>query len=614
MAKQTRYPGIKPFETNEAHLFFGRKRDIQDLYDLITVEKLVVLFAKSGYGKSSLLNAGILSKLTAANTANNINTTNTNTATNTATASNDSDETDENAVWQRRVLTVRLGNFNPERTDENGAIVQPRSPSPLETLAQKLDEKAAKTPETAFMEGKISADTLWYQFKRRQATHTEYVLLFDQFEEFFSYPLAEQTAFKQQMATLLYETIPQAVRDASAGLPRTERVTLAKPMQIRTVFAIRSDRMSFLDSMKDHLPAILHKRYELKSLSPEQAREAIKQPAEITTGEFASAPFEYTEIALDAMINRLQNADNADEKKQGIEAFLLQLLCEDIENKVMRNEVTDIDGNGLPDITLAHLPDMSMLLENYYQRKLTDLGALRATAQRVLEDGLLAEDVASGDARRMSVDSESLKIQFGKLGLTDALLQSLSNTFLIRGEPNTTGGTSYEISHDTLLAPILRSKQARRTAETAEADRRAAEIAAAALEAEIQAQKARAAELERLTRQAQGRTRIAVGVAVVAIIAMIFAAWQYYIGLMLKDAAEMNSRLSHNLLQRSIARDLMASAEGYARLSYKRDLMLAQYAKADSIIHNLEPNDGTTIKEMLIKELAAAKKRSGLTK
>ena len=51
MQKTKRYPGVRPFETEDKDLFFGRGRDINDLSDLIALERLVVLFGKSGYGK-----------------------------------------------------------------------------------------------------------------------------------------------------------------------------------------------------------------------------------------------------------------------------------------------------------------------------------------------------------------------------------------------------------------------------------------------------------------------------------------------------------------------------------------------------------------------------------
>ena len=39
-----RYPGVKPFEAEERDRFFGRDRDIRDLYGMMQLEKLVVLF------------------------------------------------------------------------------------------------------------------------------------------------------------------------------------------------------------------------------------------------------------------------------------------------------------------------------------------------------------------------------------------------------------------------------------------------------------------------------------------------------------------------------------------------------------------------------------------
>ena len=49
-----RYPGIRPFQDTEIDqaVFKGRPDEIQQLLHLILAEKLVVLFAKSGVGKS----------------------------------------------------------------------------------------------------------------------------------------------------------------------------------------------------------------------------------------------------------------------------------------------------------------------------------------------------------------------------------------------------------------------------------------------------------------------------------------------------------------------------------------------------------------------------------
>ena len=77
-----------------------------------------------------------------------------------------------------------------------------------------------------------------------------------------------------------------------------------------------------------------------------------------------------------------------------------------------------------------------------------------------------------------------------RFGATPMLLKALENTFLVRREANTTGGYNYEISHDTLLAPVSVARKARLT--EAAARQHAAE---------------EAAERERLREQAAERER-----------------------------------------------------------------------------------------------------------
>ena len=60
-----RYPGSRPFADNDLDrlLFKGREHEKKALLHLILAEDLVLLYAKSGMGKTSLLNAGILEQL-----------------------------------------------------------------------------------------------------------------------------------------------------------------------------------------------------------------------------------------------------------------------------------------------------------------------------------------------------------------------------------------------------------------------------------------------------------------------------------------------------------------------------------------------------------------------
>src|SRR5688572_32340664 len=58
--KQTPYVGTRPFKTNESKLFFGRDREALDLLSLVISERLVLFYAQSGAGKSSLVNTKLI--------------------------------------------------------------------------------------------------------------------------------------------------------------------------------------------------------------------------------------------------------------------------------------------------------------------------------------------------------------------------------------------------------------------------------------------------------------------------------------------------------------------------------------------------------------------------
>jgi formylglycine-generating enzyme required for sulfatase activity len=100
--------------------------------------------------------------------------------------------------------------------------------------------------------------------------------------------------------------------------------------------------------------------------------------------------------------------------------------------------------------------------------------------------------------------------QFGHQGLTTTLLRALEGTFLLRREPNTLGGYNYELSHDTLLAPITAAAKQRRQREEEERLRLEAEANERAL-------------VEERRKLAQARKRTALALALLAVLASVFA-------------------------------------------------------------------------------------------
>lgn len=57
------YPGLRPFDSGEAHLFFGRERQIDEIASLLARNHFAAIVGVSGCGKSSLVKAGLIPAL-----------------------------------------------------------------------------------------------------------------------------------------------------------------------------------------------------------------------------------------------------------------------------------------------------------------------------------------------------------------------------------------------------------------------------------------------------------------------------------------------------------------------------------------------------------------------
>src|SRR5512144_2641969 len=57
------FPGLRPFEANEEHLFFGRDGQSDELLRRLRRSRFLAVLGSSGSGKSSLVRAGLLPSL-----------------------------------------------------------------------------------------------------------------------------------------------------------------------------------------------------------------------------------------------------------------------------------------------------------------------------------------------------------------------------------------------------------------------------------------------------------------------------------------------------------------------------------------------------------------------
>lgn len=421
-----RYPGIQPFSQSEQALFFGRAKEIKELYRLVVLNPVVVLFGKSGIGKTSLLQAGV------------------------------------DPLLQERFLhpvKIRLNNR------EQGISKQ---------IFEQLNE-AKVLPVNTHQDLSLWEYCQQFIYVSSGETHTP-VLILDQFEELFTL-YQDQPEAQQDFIIQLDEVVNQnpPERLFKPEWSPQEKANFVKPPKVHIVISIRSDYLYLLDRLTYRIPSILRCRYELNALDEQNAKVAITQPAglvpdalsesddETSIVPFISPPFQYHPSALDDIIRNLTQIDEVKAlpgkniAQAEIEAFQLQLLCRKIEDKIIREnqpahfEVTPAFYDGKTGIEAILHDFYNNVLSKFTKQK-------RLNIQKLVEEKLL-----SGEQRILQEKGHLEK----DCQVTDEDLTLLTHERLIKEEPRG-GSFYYEISHDTLIKPIVKERDLRIKRETQE--------------------------------------------------------------------------------------------------------------------------------------------------
>ena len=279
-----RYPGAQPFRDDDIarQTFFGRDASVVALTDQILAKRLVVVYAKSGVGKTSLLNAGVAPRLRSANTV---------------------------------PLFLRLNDVEHDiRTTVFEEIL-------TETTRQKVEYVAGNT------------SSLWTFFKTAQFWRSDVlltpVLILDQFEELFTLQSeAQRESFLSELSYVIRGVPPAALS------PDLKLSDTAPPLHV--VLSLREDFLGLLEEASDRIPQILDNRFRLAPLDRETAALAITGPAQIDDATFATRPFRFDPDVVPAILNYLTKTTAIGRRSSGcyVEPFHLQLICQRIERTV----------------------------------------------------------------------------------------------------------------------------------------------------------------------------------------------------------------------------------------------------------------------------------------
>lgn len=558
---RNRYPGVKPFTSAERELFFGREKDIEEFYSLLFIKQSVVLYGKSGYGKSSLLSAGVIPRL------------------------------QEEGEW--RCYPIRFNSFSERESSDNV--------TPVENIKLRL-RPGLGAKDTAFLDAVIPGeDSFWYWLKTLQSAEgvSQFIFFFDQFEELFTYPKGNIDEFSEQLSQLLYNTVPVKFRkrlaeiDEAGGISDQLHDLLHEKLIVKVVFSIRSDRLALMNNLSDRHPAILQNNYELDALSRTEAEDAIVNPAKQPQSDgYCTPAFAYAPGAVEKILDGIANAQDGK-----IETSTLQIVCRYVEDELVgQKHFTTITGD--------ELGNMSNIFREYYEGVLGRLEPKdREKAQRLIEDELIE------DGRRNTLTEGYIRSRFGFDG---KLLNQLEASSLLRKERDGAGRILYEISHDTLVGAIETVAKRRRETEEeqkrrlimAEEEEKQRQLHAALEEEQRKARELSElnANLSELNRKVGRRSRLAMGLAFVM---LVVGGAAVYFWFRARQEGKESTRMARSVFANNIQKvfDKQMDAKLYMMSPADRDIARISLQEADSILqvaNSLIPIVGEDGKKMAL--------------
>lgn len=413
-----RYPGARSFHDDsvDERLFFGRRKEIELLTHRIRATRLLLLFGKSGLGKTSLLQAGLFPKLR----------------------------------QEQAMLPVSI-RFN--RTDP------PLQPGELVQLV--IDRALEVARERGIDCEPGECNSLWEFFKTtdfwRGDTLLRPVLVLDQFEEVFTLQgAAFREALSGQLQDLVRRDLPDVVRRQRSDGNRPDYGTA--PPQLGMVLSFREEYLAELEALVADVPSLLEHRFRLGPLTRDLAEEAIVEPAAISDGGlFHARPFVYDEKStLPAILDFLSNEAGE------VEPFQLQVLCSHIEHRVVERQSSSAEEAKITvdDCLLGGRKAMKAVLARFYEDA---LGRVRGRSQRGRARRLCQVGLLSPAGNRISAEEST--IARGYKVKPDTLEQLIDTRLLRKDTRPGLKGFYYELSHDSLTEPVqagLRRSRRRR--------------------------------------------------------------------------------------------------------------------------------------------------------
>ncbi|MEO7051872.1 MAG: WD40 repeat domain-containing protein, partial [Rhodanobacter sp.] len=401
-------PFVGPVPLDVGQQLHGRRRETEELSDLLVSKRVVLLFSPSGAGKTSLIRAGLIPRL-------------------------------KEAYEMEALPIVRLGHRDPA-CDCVASINRYR----LATLLslEKLREEGAR---------RSARDLCAYTLKRyfeecvsaalgRDADGQPHypLLILDQLEELFTadpLDVNQKREFLDELGNLLRGGVP-GPWSGETGVP------------LWALFAIREDRLAELQPYLDLVPTALAFRYRLDALGVDAAREAI--------GETAGSDWMDAEVPQrlvdDLCTVSVRGADGRETFRPGrfVEPVQLQVVCRGLWEKIVSRQRRRIEAG---DVQSCGNSEVDRALREFFDEEVGAAATDAGVSERKLREWIERRLISASGVRMQTLRDRAL------LGRNDDAITRLVDAHLLRSDARE-GHEWIELPHDRLVTPVRAANEA----------------------------------------------------------------------------------------------------------------------------------------------------------
>ena len=390
MDVQRPFQGLRSYEEKNKAQFGGRDSEIRELFTLVEVNRLTIVFGKSGIGKTSLINAGLIPEL------------------------------QKNYFFP---VYIRI-DYSSEK-------------EPLDQAKELIYERLKKADATISEIGEL---TLWEYFNTQKLFDglLTPVLIFDQFEEIFTIGKEKNNnvqKFILEFSDLAENRVPMTVQELRQN--KSENTSPFYSQQnFRVIVSLREDYLAQLESLKKYLPSIKDSRFRVVQMTALQAMDAVMKPAKNLIEKDVAAEIIKKLPGISPLDFETTGSELENVKRFVVEPFLLSLICYEINEKRIEKKLAKINQE------LVSQFDISDVITSYYTKTIQGFSE---NVQQGIEDSMLTE----GGFRKL----QSLEELESEYNISNNEIQQLIEKRIIRKELRD-GVEYVELIHDVLTPVI----------------------------------------------------------------------------------------------------------------------------------------------------------------